>query len=133
MAANEQIGTGLVSPFRRDEKGDFAHSNGLDLLKSDIGDLLGLRGPTASQPGELAWDTERGATFNTLLHRHLHGEMVNALANQIAVGVLLKYEPRVRPGNVQAGVNDSDELEIKVSYTPLGFLRGPEQTVTKKV
>jgi len=134
MTEKDPIGTGLVCPFRRDAKGDFAHASGLEVLKSDVGELLGLRGPTATEPGELAWDTERGTSLHMMQHRQLHSEMTRALADQLASGVLRKYEPRVRPGRVTVESQEDGTLWVRVSYRPLGFLREGEQTVvTRKV
>lgn len=131
--ANDPIGTGLVCPFRRDGKGDFANASGVDLLKSDIGELLGLIGPTATEPGEIAWDTERGANFLALKHRGLHSEMTRALADQLASGALRRFEPRVRPGITTVVSENENTLRVKVSFRVLGFLRDQEETVDRRI
>ena len=54
---------GLLVPFRRDKKRDFASGVGADLLRSDAEQALG------TQPGELAWRTEFGTELDRLRHR----------------------------------------------------------------
>ena len=117
----DPFGTGIICPFRRDNKNDFANASGLDLLKSDIAELLGLIGPSATQPGELPWDTERGTRLLTLKHRHIHSEMVRADAAQMSSGVLRKYEPRVQVGPTNITVREDNVLMVSVSYYPLGY------------
>lgn len=133
MPKTDPIGGGLLCPFRRDEKGDFANGTGLEVLKSDIGELLGLRGPTATEPGELAWDTERGTGIHGLQHRHIHSEMTRALADQHASGAIMRFEPRVRAGVVTVDTEGGNTLLIRVSYRPLGFLRSEEENVEVRV
>lgn len=133
-SSNDPIGTGVLCPFRRDGKGDFANGSGLELLKSDVGELLGLVGSSATEPGELPWDPDRGSRLPMMKHRHLHSIMVRALADQLSSGVLREYEPRVRPGEVRVTTEDeSATLKVHVSYRPLGFVRAETQTVTTEI
>ena len=107
---SDPIGNGVLCPFRRDGKGDFANGSGLELLKSDVGTLLGLVGSSATEPGELPWDPDRGSRLPMLKHRHLHSEMTRALADQLTSGVLRTYEPRVRPGRVRVTTEGGNTL-----------------------
>jgi phage baseplate assembly protein W len=122
----DPIGHGLLTPFRRDGKGDFAHAAGLPALASDVRELLTIVGPTASTPGELPWDTERGTRLTTLPHRPLHGALVRAEADMIASGALRLFEPRVRPGATHVTVEGADTLRIAVTYQVLGTNAGPQ-------
>ena len=124
----EPIGTGILCPFRRDGKGDFANEEGLPLLKSDIGELLGIIGPTQNQPGELPWDGSRGSRLLILKHRHINSEMVRALAEQMASGTIRKYEPRVRVGPTNI-VTDGETLKISVSYMPISHSDTESQNI----
>lgn len=133
MAKNNPIGRGLLTPFQRDGKGDFANDEGLALLKSDVGELIGLEGSSATQPGELPWDTRRGTQLRSLKHRHIHSEMTRAEAELLCTGVLRLYERRVRPGRVKVQTQDGNTLIIEVSYKPLGYKRGEEQTISTRV
>lgn len=119
----DPIGAGIVCPFRRDGKGDFANSSGLPLLKSDVGELLGLVGPSSTEPGELPWDTARGSQLPLLRHRQMNSELVRALADQLATGVLRLYEPRVRPGRISVEAADDNTLSVRIEYRPLAYAR----------
>ena len=57
----ENFGRGLLCPVQRDGKGDFANSAGLSVLKSDVGECIGIIGPIGNSPGELPWDGDRGS------------------------------------------------------------------------
>ena len=128
MATQDPYGSGIVCPFRRDGKGDFANNSGLVVLKSDVAELLGIIGPSASEPGELPWDTERGARLIVLKHRGIHKEMTRATAEQMAAGTIRRYEPRVQVGpTVVRG--EGATLTIAVRYTPLGFQKRDVQEV----
>lgn len=130
--SNDPIGRGIICPFRRDGKGDFANADGLDVLRSDVGELLGIQCATATEPGELSWDMDRGANFTPLKHRHLHSDMVDALADQSASGSLMKWEPRARL--LRVGVTrDENTLSCHITYQPLGYLRNDEQTVSARI
>jgi hypothetical protein len=117
---NNPIGRGILCPFMRDGKGDFANTEGLPVLKSDIGELLGIVGPTVTQPGELPWDGGRGSRLLVLKHRGIHSEMVRAMAEHMSSGVIRSYETRVRVGQTRI-VIDGTALRVTVSYIPLGY------------
>lgn len=126
----EQFGSGIVCPFQRDGKGDFANDTGMRLLKSDISELIGIIGPTATEPGELPWDTDRGSRIRSLRHRHLHSEMMRALAEQYTMMPIRRYETRVRPGPVNIETEADDKtLRIEVSFSPKGAQVGELETV----
>ena len=98
MTDVDRFGRGILCPFQRDGKGDFANGIGLRLLKSDIGELLGIYGPVVATPGELPWDMDRGSGLYRLKHRLGYSEMTQARAHQYISGTMNKYEPRVRVG-----------------------------------
>jgi len=130
--SDELTGRGIICPFRRDGKGDFANDTGLPVLRSDVGELLGIQAATSTEPGELSWDMARGANFMPLKHRHLHSDMVNALADQSASEALTKFEPRVRV--LRVGVTrDENSQRCHVTYQPLGYMRSDEQTVVERI
>jgi phage baseplate assembly protein W len=127
--AQEQFGRGIVCPFQRDGKGDFANDSGMNLLKSDIGELLGIEGPTATEPGELPWDPDRGSRVNSLRHRKLHTEMMRALAEQYTSTPIRVYERRVRVGPVRVTAKDERTLRIEVSFAPKSAQMGELESV----
>lgn len=118
--AQDPYGRGIVCPFQRDGKGDFANQSGLTLLSSDVSELLGIMGPSADQPGELPWRGDLGTRLIVLKHRGLHKELTRATAEHMSAGAIRAWEPRVRvePTLVEA---DGDTLRVYVRYTPLGY------------
>jgi len=67
---------GLLIPFRRDKKRDFAVGSCEPLLASKIRQVLLTEGATARSSGELPWRTSFGAGLALL--RHQRGEAVLA-------------------------------------------------------
>lgn len=117
----EQFGRGILCPFQRDGKNDFANGVGAKLLKSDIGELLGIIGPTANSPGEVPWNTELGSAIHTLRHRKLHAEMTRASAEMMTAGVVRRFERRVRVGPTTASADTGrGAIEVRTSFTPIG-------------
>jgi hypothetical protein len=123
------FGRGIIRPFQRDGKGDFANAKGIDVLKSDIGESLGIIGPTADKPGELPWDGARGSRLNALRHRKVHSEMVRADAEQMTAGVLRRYYSTIRVGPVGVQSNSNGTLTVNVTFTPLGYTNGQLESV----
>ncbi len=118
--ANE-YGHGIVCPFQRDGKGDFANDGGLSLLKSDIAELIGIIGPTVQQPGELPWNTEVGSRVLMMKHRGLHAEMVRATAEQMVSAPVRMWEKRARVGPTEVVTDlEAQSLVIRFSYVPIG-------------
>jgi len=114
----EQFGRGIVCPFQRDGKGDFANTAGMRLLKSDIGELVGVIGSSPTEPGELPWDPDRGSRIRALRHRRLHLEMTRALAEQYTATPIRVYERRVRVGPVTVDRETENTLRIDLSFAP---------------
>jgi len=128
MAKQTQFGQGIVCPFQRDGKGDFANAEGMRLLKSDIEELIGLIGASPNDPGELPWDPERGSRIGSLKHRQLHSEMVRALAEQYTATPMRRYERRVRTGPVRIET-DENSLKVIVSFAPKTTQMGELETL----
>jgi hypothetical protein len=117
----KQFGHGIICPFQRDGKGDFANAGGTRLLSSDIGELLGIIGPSSTKPGELPWRTEVGSRLNTLKHRRLHSELVRATAEQMTSGPVRQFEDRVRTGPTTVETRDDNTMIIRYAFTPVGY------------
>lgn len=115
------LGSGLIRPFRRDEKSDFANASGADLVKSAVGLILGTRATSAQIAGELPWRPEFGSLLPTLRHSNNDDEL-QQIAQAFVVDALSRWEPRVRVtgfgtfrrSSVAGGVEDT--LEVKVEY-----------------
>ncbi|MBU1082457.1 MAG: hypothetical protein KKB59_18370 [Spirochaetes bacterium] len=97
---------GVTFPMQMDGQGDFRNAEGPELLANDVGHLMAIIGPTASSPGELAWNTAIGTRLLALKHRHGWSDVVDAEAQMMVVDTIRKWEPRVRPGPSQVYIED---------------------------
>lgn len=125
MGNENEYGTGVLCPFQRDGKGDFVNGSGLALLKSDVKELVGIVGPTRTQPGELPWRTDIGSRVLAMRHRGMHGEMVRATAEQNIVPTVRKYEKRVTPGATSVEQQpENGALLVRFTYMPNATVNG---------
>lgn len=88
------LGFGLIAPFQRDQKGDFANSGGLTLIKSSIRQILGVRGADERTQGELPWRTEFGSVLHRLRHSN-NDEALEDIAQVFVADAIARFEPRV--------------------------------------
>ena len=58
FTVQSMFGNGIIAPFRRDRKGDFANSNGPELVQSAVQQILGTKATSRFATGEVPW---RGA------------------------------------------------------------------------
>lgn len=87
------LGRGLLRPFQRDGKADFASASGEKLVHSAVGQVLG------TVPGELPWRSELGSRFELLRHQK-NDHVLQELARVYVVRALKRWEPRVRVTSV---------------------------------
>lgn len=93
------LGTGLLTPFRRDGNRDFTNASGLALVKSSIRTILGLRGSSPTTQGELPWRPSLGSQLHRLRHAN-NDSLLEDLARIFVVEALERYEPRITLTNV---------------------------------
>lgn len=113
-ARDAHLGAGLVRPFRRDEKSDFANSSGAALVKSCVGQILNMRGAGEFTQGELPWEPERGSLLYLLRHQ-ANDIALRELARVYVVEALRRWEPRVRVKRVEVTreeVNAGEGLNV---------------------
>ncbi len=89
------LGAGLLRPFVRDQKQDFANAAGVDLVRACVGQILGTRASDDSgeHQGELEWKPDFGSKLYLLKHRR--GPLLSELARFYVVEALGRWEPRV--------------------------------------
>jgi hypothetical protein len=75
---------GLIAPFRRDRKRDFASDDGDELLASKVLEVLATEGATTRSSGELPWRTAFGTPLQLLRHQN----------NDVALGELARVYVR---------------------------------------
>jgi hypothetical protein len=91
------LGTGVVLPFRRDGKDDFAHATGIDLINSSLLIILGTRRAGPSSNGEVPFNQKLGTLLPHLRHRNLNNPTTEELATHYVVDSISENEPRVQP------------------------------------
>lgn len=89
------LGYGLLRPFRRDQKLDFAAAGGSRLVASAVGQVLGTRGASDFTSGELPWRDEFGSLLYLLRHRP-NDDTTRELARIYVGQALVRWEPRIR-------------------------------------
>ena len=100
-AAERELGAppyalrGVIAPFQRDEKNDFANEVGVELIRSNVRQVIGTVGASDTSPGEIRWLTEFGSQVYTLRHSNMN-EVLDELARVFVVEALRRWEPRVR-------------------------------------
>lgn len=91
---------GLLRPFRRDRKADFAAGSGEALIRRAVGQILGTMAASELTPGELPWRTEFGSGLHLLRHQRSDA-LLQELARIHVVDALKRWEPRIRVTSVQ--------------------------------
>ena len=121
--ASDLLGRGLVTPFRRDGKGDFANASGEDKVRACVAQVLGTEGSNGGNiRGELPWRDEFGSLLFRL--RYLNNDATaTARATLYVRDALERWEPRVRlkavvfsrvKTNTEAG--GADALVVSLTY-----------------
>ena len=86
---------GLLTPFRRDRKRDFASGSGAELLRTKVLQALMTGGATARSSGELPWRTSFGAGLHQLRHQR-NDEVLAELARVYVRDALARWVPSAR-------------------------------------
>lgn len=137
--ANEFLGFGLLRPFRRDQKADFAADGGEAVVRSAVGQILGTMAGSDRTQGEVPWRTEFGSLLHLLRHQK-NDAMLQELARVYVVDALKRWEPRIIVTSVRVAreqQNGENVLAIRVHYNVIStnvpgnnvLLEGIEQTV----
>ena len=105
---------GIITPFRRDEKFDFANDTGIELIRSNVRQILGTRGPGPNGVGELPWLTNFGSSLHTLRHQK-NNPVLEEVALVYVVEALQTWEPRVEVTEVSIEQPDR-YLKIAVRF-----------------
>lgn len=94
IGGGDFLGFGLLRPFRRDQKLDFASAGGVRLVQAAVGQVLGTRASSGTISGELPWRTEFGSKLHLLRHR-ANDDTTRELARIYIAEALLRWEPRI--------------------------------------
>lgn len=124
-----RLGGGLLRPFQRDQKNDFARARGNRLYASRIGQILG------TEEGELDYDMAFGSRIHLLRHRGptFDQETSDALARFYVVDAVRKFERGVRITRVEVRPTSARNGEVvHVFFEPVdrqGNTVGDEENV----
>ncbi len=105
---------GLLSPFRRDKKRDFASGSGPELLKSKVVQALATEGATPRSSGELPWRTELGSGLHLLRHQR-NDDVLAELARVYVRDALKRWVPEAELVEVEAR-RDGSALHLRVRF-----------------
>jgi hypothetical protein len=109
---------GLLTPFQRDRKRDFASGEGDDLLASKVGQVLATEGSTLRSTGELPWRTVFGTPLGVL--RHQRNEVVlGELARVYIRDALARWVPEATLVAVEVQ-REGGELRLRVRFQAVG-------------
>lgn len=89
------LGFGLLRPFRRDEKNDFANGGEEAIVRARVGQILGTNGSSEFAQGELEWNPEFGCLLYLLKHQ-TNPVAVSEIGKYYVVSALQRWEPCVR-------------------------------------
>jgi phage baseplate assembly protein W len=88
------LGFGLLTPFQRDQRGDFANGGTEALVRSSVGQILGMLCSSGEHTGELPWRPELGSLLDLLRHAPLD-VVTSEIARVYVADALERWEPRV--------------------------------------
>jgi phage baseplate assembly protein W len=112
------LGFGLLRPFRRDQKADFAAAGGEQLIRSAVGQILGTVGSSDFTQGEVPWRTDVGSLLHALRHQK-NEHILQELARVYVIDALKRWEPRIAVISVRAKREQQDDrnvLAISLQY-----------------
>jgi hypothetical protein len=105
---------GLLTPFRRDRKRDFASGEGDDLVASQVEQVLATEGSTLQSVGELPWRTSFGTPLEVLRHQRT-GLVLQELARVYLRDALARWVPEATLTAVEVQA-ESNGMSILVRF-----------------
>lgn len=131
------FGRGLIRPFVRDGQGDFANSDGIELVRASVGQVLGTVGSSSITSGEIPWRPEFGSVLTALRFRSLDETTVE-LARVHVGDALRNWLPRIQVRDIQVRTDfDRSLLVVTVHYDILSSNRqsvvAPSQSTTASI
>lgn len=105
---------GLLTPFRRDRKRDFASGKGPELLASKVRQALLTEGTTPQSSGELPWRTAFGSALHTLRHQR-NDAVLQELARVYVRDALRRWVPEAELIEVTA-TRSGATIDLRVRF-----------------
>lgn len=132
------LGCGLLVPFQRDEKRDFANGCGLAVIRSSVHTILTTMAQSEISEGELPWRTEFGSVLYLLRHRN-NDIALAELARVHISDALERWEPRIQLTNVavsreeQSPGTGQNVMRLAVTYNVLATNAPTNQVVIRDI
>ena len=119
---------GLLAPFRRDKKRDFASGSGPDLLRAKVLQALLTEGAGPRSSGELPWRTSFGAGLHLLRHQR-NDEVLAALARVYVRDAIARWVPSAQLVALEVSQDDASlALRLRVRERQTGVEVSVETT-----
>ena len=119
---------GLLTPFRRDKKRDFASGSGPELLRAKVLQALMTEGAGPRASGELPWRTSFGAGLHLLRHQR-NDEVLSALARVSVRDAIARWVPSAQLVALQVSRDDASlVLRLRVRERQTGIEVSVETT-----
>lgn len=113
----DYLGAGIVLPFRRDGKDDFAHSSGVDMVNSSLTTILGTLRAGPTNDGEVPFNQKLGTALSLLRHRNVAEPKTRELATHYVVDSIQANEPRVHAKAVGFRLRpDDNRIALRLRY-----------------
>lgn len=117
------LGRGILAPFVRDQKNDFANASDEENVRACVMQVLGTECSTDGGEigGELPWRPEFGSLWYLVRHRG-NDESLLEVARVYVTRALQRWEPRVRLTGVRVVRSKSDPARVAGYDTITAFL-----------
>lgn len=113
----EYLGAGIVLPFRRDGKQDFANSSGLEMIRSSLRLILGTMCAGPENEGEIRFNQRLGTLIQTLRHRNIDDPATQEIAVHYVYEAIRDNEPRVIPLDFRVDKDaDRNQMKLRLAY-----------------
>lgn len=111
--ARQFVGYGLLQPFCR-ARGDFRAGTGLDLLTSNLRQIL------QTEPGEIPWAPSAGCHLRRYKNRNLDEALVAAIREEVT-SAIASQDPRIAVTEVAAQQNEDNQLSVHIAAWALVY------------
>lgn len=109
---------GIITPFRRDQKNDFANGGGKALLRSHLQQILGVRAGNEVIQGEYRWRSDFGSLLELIRHRP-NDVTTRELARTYVITAVSRWTKSLRVTGVdlvELDTNDGNVLVLRVWF-----------------
>ena len=114
------VGKGLLLPFRRNQRDDFANGSLREFWQSNVELLLSIEGPTETSTGEIPWRPDEGAELRKLRHKN-NTSILRAMAEAYIRRAFQRSFPGVlRLTKVDKFRPEPGKLQLEVTFEVVG-------------